>query len=374
LKVLILANPASGRDVRRLAARASTMTHETKRDWVARIATGLDAAGVEEIFILREPARIASSALQWMPLRARVTELEVPITNSAADTVAVVRAARDRGCSAIVSMGGDGTNRIIARTWPEVPLLPLSTGTNNVFPVSVEATSAGLAAGMVATGQVPLHSAAQRCKLLHVQGPDWTDLAVIDAVLLHDDHTGNALPFDAARIAAVALTRAEPAAVGMSPLGGFLQPVGFADEGGLLVRCATAWEETHHAIGGAQDQNEPLARPASDQDQGQGQGHGQGQDPASPSARSLQIPLSPGLFGTVRIRTHARLRDGETCTLAGPGVIAFDGDRLHALGAGDAVHITVRRDGPWIIDTGRCLDEAARSGRLGLTHLPRQSR
>ena len=40
-----------------------------------------------------------------------------------------------------MSLGGDGTNRIIARTWPDVPLLPLSTGTNNVFPVTVDATA-----------------------------------------------------------------------------------------------------------------------------------------------------------------------------------------------------------------------------------------
>ena len=361
MKVLILANPASGRDVRRLAARASTMTHETKRDWVARIATGLDAAGVEEIFILKEPARIASGALQWMPLRARVRELEVPITNSAADTVAVVRAARDLGCTAIVSMGGDGTNRIIARTWPEVPLLPLSTGTNNVFPVSVEATCAGLAAGLVATGQIALQDAAQRCKLIHVQGPGSTDLAVIDAVLLHDDHTGNALPFDAARIAAVVLTRAEPAAVGMSPLGGFLQPVGFADEGGLLVRCATAWEEANAPTDATNVQHPPSASSATEAQS------------SRTAVRALHIPLSPGLFGTVRIRGHQRLADGQDCSLEGPGVIAFDGDRLHALQVGESVSLSVRRDGPWIIETARCLEQAAREGRLG-THPPGQPR
>jgi len=37
----ICVNPMSGRDVRRLAGRASTMTHEAKRDIVARIATGV---------------------------------------------------------------------------------------------------------------------------------------------------------------------------------------------------------------------------------------------------------------------------------------------------------------------------------------------
>ena len=71
-KVAIIANPMSGRDVRRLAARATTMTHEVKRDLVARIALGLDAMGVDEIMILKEPYRVSSGALEILPLRARV--------------------------------------------------------------------------------------------------------------------------------------------------------------------------------------------------------------------------------------------------------------------------------------------------------------
>ena len=43
----------SGRDVRRLAGRASNMTHEAKRDMVARLAAGADALGVDEILIVR---------------------------------------------------------------------------------------------------------------------------------------------------------------------------------------------------------------------------------------------------------------------------------------------------------------------------------
>jgi predicted polyphosphate/ATP-dependent NAD kinase len=85
-KVAIIANPMSGRDVRRLAARATTMTHEVKRDLVARIALGLDAMGVDEIMILKEPYRVSSGALEILPLRARVRLLDVGVTNSAADT------------------------------------------------------------------------------------------------------------------------------------------------------------------------------------------------------------------------------------------------------------------------------------------------
>lgn len=318
-RVAIIANPASGRDVRRLAARATNVTHEAKGSQVARIATGLDAMGVDEILVMQEPARVSTAALQWMPLQARVRILDTgPVRNSAADTEAAVCAARDAGCDVIVSLGGDGTNRIIARTWPDVPLLPLSTGTNNVFPVSVEATSAGVAAGLVANGSVVLSEAAARCKLVHVQTDHWTDLGVIDAVLLRDDSTGNLMPFDPDRLAALVLTRAEPGSVGMSPIGGYLDPVGFDDDCGLLLRCG--------------------------------------------AGRTLQVPVSPGLFGTVRVSLCERMPLGASVEFEGPGVVAFDGDRLHTLADGERARVIVRRDGPWVIDVARCIGLAARRG------------
>ena len=90
-KIALCVNPMSGRDVRRLAARASNMTHEAKRDIVARVAAGADAAGVTDIYIAREPFRIASMALDLMPINARVHIIDVPITNSARDTELAVQ-------------------------------------------------------------------------------------------------------------------------------------------------------------------------------------------------------------------------------------------------------------------------------------------
>jgi hypothetical protein len=324
--VAILANPMSGRDVRRMAARASVSTNEMKRDLVARIATGLDAVGVDEILVMREPYRLASGALELMPLRAKVRVLDVGLTHSAADTVAFVQAVREAGCAMIVSLGGDGTNRIIARTWPQAPLLPLSTGTNNVFPVFAEATAAGLAAGLVARGAIPLPDAASRCKVIRVRAAGWEDIGVIDAVLLRDDHTGNLLPYDPARLAALVLTRGEPDSVGMSPIGGYIDPVGFDDNCGLALRC------------GVSD---------------------------GPLLRTLQVPVSPGLFGTVQVQSCERLGLGEPFQFVGPGVVAFDGDREHSLSPGEIVQVTVDRSGPWVLDIGRCLRLAAGRGLLG---------
>ncbi|GIT59723.1 MAG: hypothetical protein Ct9H300mP19_16710 [Dehalococcoidia bacterium] len=57
----------------------------------------------------------------------------------------------EQGVDCIVTLGGDGTNRVVAKGCLEVPLVPISTGTNNVFPPNTEGTLAGIAAGSVAT-------------------------------------------------------------------------------------------------------------------------------------------------------------------------------------------------------------------------------
>jgi hypothetical protein len=46
----------------------------------------------------------------------------------------------------------------------------------------------------------------------------------------------------------------------------------------------------------------------------------------------------------------------------GPGVLAFDGDRERALAPGERAELSVRRDGPWVIDVPRALALAAQRG------------
>ena len=74
----------------------------------------------------------------------------------------------DEGCRVFIVLGGDGTSRIVARSFPDAIMLPLSTGTNNVFPYRLEATVAGMAAGLVAAGKVPKDH-CRRCKRVHIR-------------------------------------------------------------------------------------------------------------------------------------------------------------------------------------------------------------
>ncbi len=318
-KLALCVNPMSGRDVRRLAARASNMTHEAKRDIVARVAAGADAVGVTDIYIAAEPFRIASLALEHMNLRAKVHCLKLPIRNNASDTETNVAAFLEAGCTSMVSLGGDGTNRAIVRALGDqcekVHLMPLSTGTNNVFPVLVEPTIAGMVAGMQARGLLADAPAElqQRAKVLHItDDASVNDVGLIDAVLLRDDHIGNMLPFDAQKIERMLLTRAEPDGIGMSPIGGLLEEVSAVEDAGLLVDLQT-------------------------------------QAPPNTPGQFL-APLSPGLFAPVVVKDRTKVALGAAVSFSGPGVLALDGDRDHKIVAGSELQVSVRRDGPWVLN------------------------
>lgn len=316
----VIVNPLSGRDVRRLAARAGTSTPEDKRNQVQRILVGAAAGGATKAVLVRDPFRIADSAVAVLGIDLDVELLDLGGSCQPGDTPAAVEAMRERGCGALVVLGGDGTNRLVARTWSDAALVPVSTGTNNVFPVMVEATLAGAAAGLVASGRVPRERVAPRAKVVRVSidgEPD--DLALIDVVHLVDDSLGNRMPYDPHKIRSLVVSRAEPCAVGMSPVAGLLEPVGADEDAGVEVRCAA---------------------------------HG---DP-------LLVPLSPGLYAEMSIAGARRLALGEEVRVVGPGLLAFDGDRERALAPGQQARVWVERSGPRVIDVPATLTEAARRG------------
>jgi hypothetical protein len=319
----IIANPLSGRDVRRIAARADTSTPQSKRNQVARIVIGAVAAGATRVLVMKEPFRVSTSAIENLEIDASLEVIDVDARLDANDTVRAAEAMRKAGCAALVVLGGDGTNRAIARIWPDAPLVPLSTGTNNVFPRLVEPTIAGAAAGLVAAGVVALDEAARpsKCVRVAIDGEPG-DLALVDAAFLVSDHVGNLMPFEPEKLRALVLARAEPAGIGMSPIGGLLQPVGADDDGGLFVTCAAPGAE----------------------------------------GRVLLAPVSAGLYRRVNVAGFRALALGEEVVLRGPGVLAFDGDRERRLLDGQTATLRVERSGPRVFDVERTLRLGAERG------------
>ena len=150
----IVANPASGRDIRRLVAGASVFGNADKAGMVYRLLCGLGAAGVERVLMMPAGDGLSSALhgqLAGRTARAdgarralpELEELDVRLTGSAADSARAVEQMCARGVDAIAVLGGDGTHRVVAKACGDVPICALSTGTNNVFPEMREATVAG---------------------------------------------------------------------------------------------------------------------------------------------------------------------------------------------------------------------------------------
>lgn len=193
----IIVNPASGKDIRRVIAAGTVVTNQEKINIVVRLLRACDAVGVDRVLIMPAPTHIAQRVMREARDELRhtsVAELELPyILGTWKDTPHASERFVEMGVDCLVVMGGDGTSRIVAKACGDTPLLPLSTGTNNVFPKMTDGTLAGLAAAAIASGTVPCDTAcrrAPRLELLDAAG-EVVDIALVDLVVLDEMDTGH---------------------------------------------------------------------------------------------------------------------------------------------------------------------------------------
>jgi hypothetical protein len=320
----LIVNPRSGNDVRRVIASAGSSTLEDKTSIVRRVVLGARVLGATTFVTHHEPHQIVRRATETLR-GITVEKVGEPIDNTEHDTTRAVEQMRERGCAAVIVLGGDGTNRAAAKGWPDLPVIPLSTGTNNAFPYWVEPTVAGSAAGLLATGVVRSDLTTLRpAKVVRVDMPDGgEELALIDAVAVADPWVGSLELFDPATMRTAVLTRADPAAIGFSAVGGLLVPCSAEDDRGVVVQFA------------------PL-------------------DTAPPTV--LHAPTAPGHYAAIGIREARSLHLGSPVQVDGPVLLAFDGERKRRLHEGESAVLRVVRDGPRVIDVRAVMAAAARAG------------
>ena len=133
--------------------------------------------------------------------------------------------------------------------------------------------------------------------------------------------------WDMSTIYEVFLTRAEPSSIGLSSIGGRLQPLALEDEGGLYYRIGDSV--------GSHD-----------------------------AAKQVLSPIAPGVITPVPIADWRLLVEGvpvpvepRFCT------IALDGERSISVTPDNQVEVSISRTGPPVVRVDAVLETA---GRLGL--------
>jgi hypothetical protein len=300
---------------------------QEKINIVQRILVGLEATDIECAYLMPDSFGIARTALRKLPkgltgLRKRAYVLDMPVENSPLDSELAARHMSDLGVGCIVVLGGDGTNRVVAKSCGETPILPVSTGTNNVVPYLVEGTLAGFAAGFLARYPNALAQVAYRSKRLEIwQNGQEPEIALVDVAVVQGSVVGTRAIWEPDTLRQVVLTRGEPSATGVSSLGGFFMPVTPTEPRGLYL-----------SVG-------------------------------EPKICRVTVPLAPGLMASLGIEEIRELAIGDSVTVqGGDRLLALDGERDISLRPGQSAQIYLRDDGPWLVDIFRALQEATKQG------------
>jgi predicted polyphosphate/ATP-dependent NAD kinase len=346
----LVANPVSARDIRRVVANAGNLQTSDRVNIVLRMLAAACACGVTRTLMM--PDRGGIRALLERTLQrergqvnrgehaARYPQLDYldfEPTSTVDDTFEATRRMVQAGVAAIVVLGGDGTHRAVVRELlrcgSRIPVAGLSTGTNNAFPEMREPTITGMAVGLYASGCIPAAQALAGNKLIEVSVVNVAqpqralqDIAIVDAVITSDRFIGARALWKPEALQAAYLAFADPQCIGLSAIGGLLEPVGRQQPGGLAVEMA---HDARHAL------------------------------------LHLNAPIAPGLVRPVSIARWQRMVADEPLLIAqDAGTVALDGERELGFEPGERVTATLRENAFLTVDVARCMHIAATQGLL----------
>lgn len=318
----IIVNGRAGKDVRRLVNDATAPTDAGRVAELRRMLTGALRAGAERVVVVDDAHGLVERAVQGHDERVEILEIETDATGD--DSARGAAALRELEVDAVVVSGGDGTHGDVARGWRDAPIVARAAGTNNAFPQPIEATVAGAAAGLVATSDRPLDEFVAYRALaidIEVEG-EFHDVALVNAAVLRNDLGGGATVWQVDAVDQVFAAIAEPWSVGLSALAGVVAPTSRSDDRGVLLDL----------------------------------------DPDSP--QRIVAATSPGYFADAGLRSVSVVDAGQPVAVRGPAHFAVDGERSISLGDDQWGSMTMRRNGPRVIDIRRTFSIAVREARF----------
>lgn len=332
----IIANPSASKDIRRLVAQGRVVPDWEKVNTVRRVLLGLESVGVRRVVAMPDSSRLCERAADDAQVSLEFSMLDMPALYEEEDTVRATSLMGELGVDCLVTLGGDGTNRAVAKGNCCIPLVAISTGTNNVFPAMVEGTLAGMAAGLVAQGRVALKDVAVVSKILEVYvDGEYADLALVDVALSRERFVATRAIWDLNTVYEVFLTRAEPSSIGLSSVGAGLRPVSLADEGGLR-----------------------YVLPEPEEEEGQ-------QRSSTDNAITVLAPIAPGVVARVAIASWEMLdADNPAPVPRRRSTVALDGERAFTVGPDQQLEVVLRHGGPTVVDVDRTLQVAAEQGEF----------
>jgi hypothetical protein len=316
LKIGIIVNPFSGKDLRRITSQASNVGNTEKAMKVIRMIGSMIRFGIEKIYLMPDNylvnASIASAVYKEYGAASPVEMLNFIPTDRPEDTIRAVEMLKDSGIGCLIVLGGDGTCRLVAKTGIEVPVIAVSTGTNNVYPEFWEGTTVGVAASYVAKNEPGCAFRKGKRIEVFING-EFTDIALVDAVITDLPYVGCRVITETDSIREVIVSRCSPGSVGFSAIIGNISVCEDDDDFGYRLRLA--------------------------------------------GGRSVLAPVSPGRLTEISYSECERMELGGEylCRPDYDGTVALDGERTVSFRKGDELKFTITRNAPFKVDVLKTL-------------------
>lgn len=322
----IIANPASGKDIRRLVSHATVIDNHEKVNIVERMILGAQQCGVENVYIMPDTFNIGYRAIDNLcnskELTSNVEVLSMKLRASLQDTVHAAKLMEEMKVGCIAVLGGDGTNRAVAKSIKDTPLISISTGTNNVYPEMLEGTVAGMAAAITASGKYMKESICKKDKKIEISiNNEFIDIALVDAVISRNLFVGSKAIWNIEDIMKIVVSKAHPATIGFSAIVGCKRIIRDQDDFGAAVDLT---EKKY----------------------------------------SIIAPVAAGLIREIHMGEHKilKLNTEYTYSMESDGIIAVDGEREIPFQEKDRISFRITRDGPFRVNVRKALEDAQRSG------------
>ena len=305
----IIANPSAGKDIRRLVSHGRVVSNQEKANILRRVFAGIVSTGARTLYIMPDASGLSFPGVNDVKDKIDIKYLDLPNVSHQTGTTKAASIMNDLNVGCIVTLGGDGTNRVVAKGCGQTPILPISTGTNNVFPQMTEGTIAGIAAGRIATRKITSKLFRKSKKINIFVNDELVDIALVDVAITNQMFLGSRAVWDPEVIDSIFLTRSEPLCIGLASIGARIKMISIDEPLGLYIKL-------------------------------------NGKEKFRVSA-----PLAPGKVHEIKISSYEEMKSGKKYPIdLNSGTIALDGEREVELLPKNKVAVSLDLDGPNVVD------------------------
>ncbi|AAK41750.1 ATP-NAD kinase [Saccharolobus solfataricus] len=315
----IIVNPESGRDIRRLVAKATFVSNYAKIDTIKRFLYGLNITNsVDEVVFMPDFYGISLDIISDIKddVKFKLSTLDMRVENTADDTINASKYMIESGVDVIVSAGGDGTLRAVYKgAGDKVPILGLSLGTNNVLGALYEPTVLGMMLGFLLKENKAISNVVERIKTIKLfVNNEFKNLALVDLTFMSGWYVGARAIWDEYSLRYAFISKGELGDIGIPSIASLIRPITFQDDLGLMVKFGLG-------------------------------------------KIKVAATLAPGLVKEVFIDGISILKLGQEVHLpSGSYVIAFDGEKEMVVNSKDEAMVRIDRDGPLLVSIPKSLN------------------